>query len=120
MKQILIASLFVAAFACLTVAVYAACLPSRTYRTLLDTGCQPTTLKIVKRERNYISWPDGTMSNSIDTVGYGGCNSQHISCYPEFFTPVTSEGHWEQVVADRRVTDYRKLRIHSASKYSNL
>ena len=100
MKRFLLWVLSFTTFAILAVTAYPACLPQRTYHTLLDTWCQEGTLKIEKRERNYIDWPDGG-KDYVDTVGYGGCNSQLKACYPEFMTPEISEGHWEQVIADR-------------------
>jgi hypothetical protein len=59
-------------------------------------------LQIEKHEHNDITYPDGHR-DQIDTVGYGGCSSQGYQCYPEFKTPKSWDGHWEQDIVDKRV-----------------
>jgi hypothetical protein len=58
-------------------------------------------LTIEKREQNDITYPDGH-HDQVETFGYGGCSSQGYKCYPEFRTPKSGDGHWEQDVVDKR------------------
>jgi hypothetical protein len=39
----------------------------------------------------------------VDTEGFGGCNAQLQTCYPEFFSVPPYTDHWEQTIVDRRV-----------------
>jgi hypothetical protein len=88
----------------IAVTIYAVCYPTYLTVTLWDSGCSPD-LTILKKERNGISWhPDGFLS-TVDTTGYGGCNSQGDKCYPEFRTPIVTD-HWEQTVQDRYIGWY--------------
>lgn len=102
MKSIYVWSATLGMILACTLIVSASCYPSRTYVTYYDSGCQAIDLTIEKRERNDLRWPDNVL-NQVYTVGYGGCNSQGAQCYPEFFSPVVYDEHWEQTVADRRV-----------------
>jgi hypothetical protein len=86
----------------ITLCVYAAdCTPDRSFVTLVDTGCK-SDLTIEKREGNTITYPDDFI-DFVVAVGFGGCSSEGVACYPEFFTPQKWSGHWEQDIVDKRI-----------------
>ncbi len=94
-------------FACLllvvcAVAAYAVCYRTYSTFTMMDTWCS-ADLSIYKRERNGITYhPDGYLDTK-DTEGWGGCNTQLQTCYPEFYSVPNTPDHWEQTIQDRRI-----------------
>lgn len=84
------------------VAAYAVCYRTYSTFTMMDTWCQQD-LTIYKRERNAITYhPDGYLDTK-DTEGWGGCNTQLQTCYPDFYAVPNTPDHWEQTVQDRRM-----------------
>ena len=79
------------------------CVPTYDTITLWCDGCgsDNTSRTLYKSERNYITFPEA--NTHVDTYGYGCCHpiSAELSCYPDFYTPVTSVGHWEQTIIDK-------------------
>ncbi|MFN2406777.1 MAG: hypothetical protein ABR594_12040 [Pyrinomonadaceae bacterium] len=81
---------------------YAACTYTLNNFLLWDSWCQPD-LKIIKRERNHVDFHLSDKDKTVDTEGFGGCNVQLQTCYPEFFSVPPFTDHWEQTVTDRRI-----------------
>jgi hypothetical protein len=81
---------------------YEACTYTLNNFTLWDSWCQ-SDLTIVKRERNHITFHPSGAEYTVDTEGFGGCNAQLQTCYPEFLGVALFTDHWEQTVKDRRV-----------------
>jgi hypothetical protein len=113
MKRVCLYFVTLAASMILTVAALATtCTPTYTQHTLIDTWCSADDLTILKSERNYIDYRDG-FQTSVDTKGYGGCDSYLNACYPEFHTPETETyinpqnrpvGRWYQKVVDKAIS----------------
>lgn len=101
MRTFLLCAVCLALSMVLALVVYGACKPRRAYVTIYDTGCGSLDLTIEKREHNDITYPDGHR-DQIQTFGYGGCSSQGYQCYPEFRTPKSGEGFWEQEIVDKK------------------
>ncbi|MDQ1614023.1 MAG: hypothetical protein QOG00_3954 [Pyrinomonadaceae bacterium] len=101
MKPLLLCGLSLGISIVLALVVYGVRL-ARAYVTIYDSGCDSLNLQIEKHEHNDITYSDGHR-DQIDTVGYGGCSSQGYQCYPEFKTPKSWDGHWEQDIVDKRV-----------------
>jgi len=84
--------------------VYAACVPTYQQATLWNDGCgtlENLDRTILKRVRNYITWPDN-VSDYVDVDGNGCCHPfENIGCWPTFNTPATSETRWEQLTIDQ-------------------
>src|SRR6266516_7612047 len=80
------------------------CIPTYDLILLWYTGCQDDRT-IYKVERAYVSFPD-TALGSVDIPGWGCCHptSGSLHCDPKYNTPITSTGHWEQLVIDQRCT----------------
>jgi hypothetical protein len=81
---------------------YAACTYTLNNFLLWDSWCQ-TNLTIIKKERNHVDFFASTNDKTVDTEGFGGCNVQLQTCYPEFFSVPPYTDHWEQTVTDRRI-----------------
>jgi len=81
---------------------YAACTYTLNNFLLWDSWCQ-SDLTIIKRERNDITFHPSGMKDTKDTEGFGGCNVQLQTCYPEFFGVSGTADHWQQTVTDRRI-----------------
>ena len=81
---------------------YATCTYTLNNFLLWDSWCQPD-LTIVKKERNHIHFQPSGPDKTVDTEGFGGCNAQLQTCYPEFHGVSGSADHWRQVVTDRRI-----------------
>jgi hypothetical protein len=85
------------------VSAYAVCYRTYSNFTLMDTWCSANDLIIYKKERNGITFhPDGYLDTK-DTEGWGGCNTQLQTCYPEFYAVPNTPDHWEQTVQDRQI-----------------
>jgi hypothetical protein len=85
----------------LTITVVANCVPSYDQVLLWYSGCMEDRT-IYKKEQNHVTFPDG-IDAFQDTEGFGCCHgvSDDLKCEPEFHTPVTSDGRWEQLVRDQ-------------------
>ena len=81
---------------------YAACTYTLNNFLLWDSWCQED-LTIIKRERNHITFHPSGSQETRDTEGFGGCNVQLQTCYPEFMGVSGSADRWEQTVKDRRI-----------------
>jgi len=81
---------------------YAACTYTLNNFPLWDSWCQ-SDLTIIKKERNHITFHPSGSEETRDTEGFGGCNVQLQTCYPEFHGVPSFTDHWEQTVTDRRI-----------------
>ncbi|HEX7773634.1 MAG TPA: hypothetical protein VF435_14540 [Pyrinomonadaceae bacterium] len=81
---------------------YAACTYTLNNFLLWDSWCQ-SDLTIIKRERNHITFHPSGSQETKDTEGFGGCNVQLQTCYPDFHGVPPFTDHWEQTVTDRRI-----------------
>lgn len=87
----------------LAIGVYASCVPT-SHNTLEHCdacGSDNTARTLYKRERADVHFPD--YDDWISVEGWGCCHpiSAELSCYPDFYTPVTTEGRWEQKTIDK-------------------
>src|ERR1700686_5111247 len=84
--------------------VYATCVPTYEQATLWNDSCgiaENLDRTILKRVRNYITWPD-SVSDYVDVDGSGCCHPfEDLGCWPTFNTPATSETRWEQLTTDQ-------------------
>jgi hypothetical protein len=85
------------------VAAYAVCYRTYSNFPMMYIRCSQADLTIYKKERNAITYhPDGFL-DTVDTQGWGGCNSQLRQCDPDFFPVPNTPDHWEQTVQDKKV-----------------
>jgi len=102
LKLALIPLVFPLAFFASASVAYAVCTYTLNNFLLWDSWCQ-ADLTIIKRERNGITFQPSGSLKTVDTEGFGGCNAQLQTCYPEFFSVPPYSDHWEQTIVDRRV-----------------
>lgn len=102
LKLALASLVFPVAFIASASISYATCTYTLNNFLLWDSWCQ-SDLTIIKRERNGITLHPSGVQHTVDTEGFGGCNAQLQTCYPDFLAVPPFTDHWEQTVRDRRV-----------------